>query len=219
MDDKQYVRYKNKYVNLKQQNKVNRAGIILIEKSYDNKKGRNEPAIILFRGRSMCADGGGKMDKEDTNLQVTATRELIEESANLFRLNTNILKQNLSYTYNDRICYFVGINGPIHINYFEDNIKIISEFNVSHSWKETTRIHKFYISDLKNMDLNIPNHLTNVTDADGNTDLIIMERTKICIRDGLFKVFDQIQYNQLRENLNFQEGSDKFLYGTKTYQL
>ena len=217
MDNTQYIKYKNKYVNLK--NKINRAGIILIEKSYNNQKGRDEPAIILFRGQSMCADGGGRMDKEDANLKVTATRELMEESANLFRLSTNILKDNLSYTYKDRICYFVGIIGPININYFKDNIKTISQFKISESWKEVTRIHRFYISDLKNMDLNVPDHLISVTDADGNSDLIIMERTKIAIKNGLFKVLNQIQYEQLHENLNFQEGSNKFLYGTKCYQI
>jgi hypothetical protein len=212
MDNEKYLHYKKKYIKLKQ-NKIDRSGIILIEKSYNN-----QPAIILFKGKSMCADGGGKMDKQDKSLQHTAVRELIEESANLFRLNVNMLKSHLSYTNNNRVIYFVGIDNNINISYFEDNRKLISQFDIPQSWKETTQIHKFYISDLKKMDLTIPGHLNNVTDADGNQNLIIMERVKDCIRDKLFTLEKQIQYTHLHENLNFQEGSDKFLYGTKCYQ-
>jgi len=204
---------------IRQKKHKKNGGIILIEYAYDNKKGRCEPAIILFRGRDLCSDGGGNQDKSDTDIKDTATRELNEESANLFRLRPSTLETVPYHIDKNYTCFFVGIQNSIPTQYFDENLAIIKKNGGPHEWREMSQLHKFYISDLRGMNLDGDGHLSGITDADGNTNLTIKLKTKISINYGLFQINKQIEFIKLNENLDFQEGSNMFLRGTKCYWL
>ena len=55
-----------------------------------------EPGVILFKSKKkdLFSEGGGNMDDSDIDVRATATRELREESANLFNLSVTNLNNS-----------------------------------------------------------------------------------------------------------------------------
>ena len=199
--------------------KSNNGGVIIVEKSCDNKLGRIEPAIILFKFTTWCADGGGKQSPEDMNSRDTAVRELREESCNLFRFDADVLNSvPMTMIDNHYSLYFVGVDCEINSKYFDENLALLIKNSAPRDWKETNKLHKFYISDIKKMDLSGKHILSNVLDIYGNI-MTIKARTKIGIRQGLHDLENNLQYFTPTENLDFRYGTDEFAYGTKCYQL
>lgn len=218
INKKQNVRQK-KYQSKKYKPKLNNGGIVIIEKFCDNKLGKIEPAVILFKCITWCADGGGKQSPEDINSKETATRELQEESCNLFKFNPDILNMVPKILIEGNYSlYFVCVDNEINAEYFDDNLLLLKKNNAPRDWKETNKLHKFYISDLKNMDLTGEDILYNVPDIYGNL-MNIKSLTKIGIRDGLINREIKLDCFNLIENLDFREGNNYFTYGTKCYQL
>ncbi len=200
--------------------KKNNGGVILIEKEYDNGKGRCEPAIILFRENGKfgsCTDAGGQQDINDIDVKYTATRELQEESANLFRINPLDLSSAHFYTIKNYTCFFVYIES-INAKYYNENYNILKRNKAPQCWLETNKLHRFYVSDLIKMNLSEHSQL-HVTDADGITNLLIKPRTKICISGGIEHIKTQKEYNKLNVNLDFKSNSEQFLDKTKCYYL
>ena len=77
---------------MKKEKKYYGAGIVLIEKCFNQKTNKTEPAIILFeRGDGKYTLGGGQRDDSDISSKHTAARELMEESKNLFRFSPESL--------------------------------------------------------------------------------------------------------------------------------
>jgi len=213
----------NKYQIKKKSNKPrkNNGGVILVEKEYDNKKGRCEPAIILFRENSMigrCTDAGGTQDPSDIDVKHTAMRELQEESANLFRFDHLNLTPFQSYTNQNYTCFFIYIE-PICAEHYNDNLKILRQNLAPQCWLETNKLYRFYVSDLLKMNLDEYSPLFDVTDADGNNNLTIKPRTKKCIRMGIEQIKLQKEYIKLNENLDFTSETEPFLNKTKCYHL
>lgn len=101
--------YNSKYV-------INGAGVMLIEK-YKNKNNRTDYAIILFRDihSGKYIDAGGRMELGE-NLMMTATEELKEESANLFRIHPKYTTHIVMYKSYSSFPIF--ITGPrVHRQY------------------------------------------------------------------------------------------------------
>jgi hypothetical protein len=140
------------------------AGVLIIENYYDNRKGRSEPAILLFKSstNSEYQELGGSVDTNLTSslavLQQTAKRELREESCNLFNiraeLDRKINEKNMFVDINTSNgslyrCYVVGIEGMIFgEDVFDINCKLVKEQGAPSHWKETNDVKRFFISDL-----------------------------------------------------------------------
>ena len=195
------------------------AGIILIENYRNHSKTRQEPAVILFRDvqTGKFTDLGGRQDNNEP-LNVTASREAKEESCNLFKFDPNFLAGMPSYKHFNYVCYFMGLQGPIESSWYNHNRDLLSTRNVPREFKETDQMVRFYISDLRQI-INQQGDLTGVTDANGNTGLVIEGRTKACIREYLIKGNQLPPFVKLNQNTNFARGPQQFLYGTKCYYL
>jgi hypothetical protein len=144
------------------------AGILLLEQSYQNDKGRKEPAVILFRsacsksGYRTYQDLGGYAEEKDMEsplpLTKTAIREAKEESQNLisvedkFRMR-RIVSSVLPYVEVEDSakyrCHIVTVSPKIIKSvYFYHNRDIIKKHDVPTHWKEMDRMTRFYVSDL-----------------------------------------------------------------------
>jgi len=197
----------------------NNGGVVIIEKSCNNNQGRTEPAIILFKCITWCADGGGRQSIKDINTMDTATRELKEESCNLFRFDHTKLNSVPKYTSTNYTCYFIGIDHEIKSEYFDENLAILKKNEAPRDWYETCGLRKFYVSDIKKMNLSGDSLLYDVPDIYGNL-CNIKAKTKICIRKWILDINNNaVDFFKPHENLNFMEGPDNFAYGTKCYQL
>jgi len=139
----QYIKYLNKYLELKdniKDNQINNqiqeggiynsngtnskqlksdggAGIILIEKFFDYKKKKYRPVIILFKNKffGMFEDVGGHRNK-DEDLKENALREAQEESRNLFILPKKLLDDKKAVRVKNYVGYIVHIKGPSNKN-------------------------------------------------------------------------------------------------------
>lgn len=193
--DNLYNKYKEKYENLKKQNRNNftkyknftGAGIIILE-DYNNNKGRQEPAVILFKNSHMLAyaDLGGHIDNDDLKsknpLMKTATREAFEESCGLlnFKKIPDIYVDLPHYR-----CYFVKINSEIVMtDDFRKNMKTILTSKLPNYFKETIDIARFYISDLLKTDIMTIKGDFPTIDSKGNI-AIVTGRAKALIREAI----------------------------------
>lgn len=130
------------------------SGVLIIEDYI--KQDRKIKSVVLVRNKSsqLFGDFGGMYEKRDKLLQVTASKELKEESRNLIDLDWNILqdqkyvdvisnkKRNEYY----RI-YIIKING-ICRKYFHYNRKIIDKSDLKRYYKETDDIRHISIDDI-----------------------------------------------------------------------
>lgn len=196
----------------------NNAGVMLIERYCTNNDGRIEPALILFEQRRTYSDGGGCQKPIDNNTRDTATRELLEESCNLFRINPDILNQKHSVLNENYTCYFVGINNEIKTEYFDKNLQIIKQTNAPRDWREINSIRKFYVSDVKKMDICHNGILYNVPDINGKL-LNLNSRAKRVFYDASVHIENDLEFVTMNENMNYYDGNNNFVNGTICYSL
>ena len=176
------------------------SGIILIE-MYDNHAGKREPAVILFKNRHMnaYADLGGHIDKQDVAsgkpLESAARREAFEESAGLIKIHH--FKHLPSVKYNNYNCYLAQIKSELlYSKDFHSNLKIILKSNLPYSFRETTDVARFYLSDLiKSGLMSVKGDMPTI-DARGNVALIT-GRSKGILREAiisgaLYGVFNDV---------------------------
>lgn len=209
------------------------ADLILVEE-YNNHRGRIEPAVILFRddnthtrsGRNVgptYKNGGGKYDsKKDSTMEDCAVRELMEESSNLFRINSKFLENAESYVHyqtHQAFAIRVSSNRGIKSDWYSYNIELLKKNNAPHDWIETSDMKRFFISDFTNDLLTGPldaNECITVNDAQG-TPRKIFGMTRACLRELVAgSKHKNLPLITLRENQNYQRGPP-FLHGTKCY--
>jgi hypothetical protein len=171
----------------------NGAGLVVVE-NYNNHKGRQEPAVILFQShRGLYQDLGGTIDKSDMKHKsptaFTACREAKEESRNTISItNAKHLGRTFVTIYKYR-AYFVGIkSGLFFSKKYDYNKKILDNSKISRVWKETVDVQRFYLSDLIAAGININKGNLNVTSAQGKM-CIIGGRAKAILREGLAKKY------------------------------
>lgn len=150
------------------------AGVLLVEK-YTNKIGRIDYAVILFYNidKELYEDPGGKLMSGKT-IQESASTELIEESCNLFRIHSSLLRNYV--VYKKFHSFFLFVEGPIDIygnnpifsKYYHHNRNIIHNSNAPHMYKETDNMRRFYISDLINCGLFFNRDNFVCSDANGH---------------------------------------------------
>ena len=237
--------YKNKHHVVKKRVdnitlKYNRASLIIVEESYNNNNGRDEPAIILF----FCdkwgtfVEPGGRIEKLNMDLDdiliETAKRELIEESLNSIDINRSTLMDSAYIDFNDKKTKFcsrvftIGIKGnQFDNNYYYENKEIILKNNVSSVWKETTNVERFYISDIiKSIDnmndeyykydnvdcMNVHGEICNMYYR--TIGMLQQLITKNLIYEALIKPKEMISYDYYPHKF-----TEKFLTGTKTLEI
>lgn len=140
--------------------KYDRASSIIIEKSY-NSRFRCEPAIILVHNErwDTFVEPGGRIEKSENNLEMTliktAKRELTEETLNSLNISDYELKKSKYIDFNDqktklysRIFVIAIKENMYDENIYYENMDIISKTKVEYAWKETSKIKRFYISDI-----------------------------------------------------------------------
>jgi hypothetical protein len=131
---------------------LNGAGILIFEKY------NNEWSVLLFKDYTKTySDIGGTYEFKHGEIRQTALEELMEESRNLFKIkNKEILKDyidikhNLKYDNYYRL-YIINISDNSvedFDKYYKNNKKIIDSSDLPYTWKETTKIKRFYLKDL-----------------------------------------------------------------------
>jgi len=133
---------------------IKRSGVILIDMRYDNKKGRVEPALLLFCQGNVCSDGGGQRDNDDKTDAHTASRELYEESCGLIYISAEHLENCPKFIQKHRksrsSLYFANINIPeIDTSLFRSNRYALKRQKAPQCWLEKQSIKILYISDVK----------------------------------------------------------------------
>lgn len=138
------------------------SGVIIIE-DYVKKDGTIEPCIILARNKSskIYNDFGGGIDSRyvknyslEDSINLTAIKELREESRNLIVIQKDILKTyiDIDTGKKDKHDYyrgfFIKING-INRKYFIKNMKMIDKNkSIPKYWKETDNITHIPIKNI-----------------------------------------------------------------------
>ncbi|ARF11509.1 hypothetical protein Klosneuvirus_1_366 [Klosneuvirus KNV1] len=247
----QYFKLKKKYITHKSNGhyilekkeinhikKYDRASIILIEESYDNNNGRDEPTIILFYETkwNTYTEPGGRIDIKGDNfdqiLLETAMREIREETLNTIFIDQKLL-ENSKYIdfynqknkmYNRVFVISIKTNG-FKKNIYDDNKDLLSGKDIPSMWKETSNVNRFYISDLldciKGQDYNyfdnIPCH-----DAHNNKTFIYYRTMGIIdmiIKENILK--DIISNSRKTKIYGFKVDleEEKFLQGTMTIKI
>jgi len=198
--NKKYVlKYNDQNGGLVQNNSDTGAGAILIE-NYKNKNGRRDAAVILFRNKHTTnyADPGGIRENiRNTNrredLKNTASRELMEESGNFFRISQNTFDNNCAVRHGQYVGFFLQVSSKkgISSKHYYDNINrnninnnAYNNIHNMHSWRETDGITRVYITDLINGNINNIRGNMKINDANGNQ-ITISGRTKALIRNAL----------------------------------
>lgn len=144
------------------------AGVLIIE-DYYNRDGTVEPCIILVRNKASgeYTDFGGAYEKKHGSLQITAIKELREESLNLFNISIRFFINNINGIDNIDIpapnnhfyrLYILKING-VSRKYFLHNNKLIDTIHqkgvhIPRYWRETDDISHIPINniDFTNLD-------------------------------------------------------------------
>ena len=252
---KEYSKYKKRYLELKynydgqltkkleNKKQYNRATLILIEESYDNNTGRNEPTIILFADKKWHTyiEPGGKIEIKgndiDTILIETIKRELREESLNTLNVTDTVIKNSKYVDYFDTRtqlytrAFVIAIkSNQYKTEIYDNNKNILSQRKIPFHWQETVDTDRFYINDIIKCIKNIGgdylkhNHI-QCNSVDGNQHHIY-NRT-IGIINTLIKanILDCI-INKAKDtkiiNFNIDHVSHaypKFLIGTNTIEI
>lgn len=220
--------------------KYSRSSLILVEESYNNCNGRNEPALILFYNKkwNTYVEIGGKIEKLgdelDNILIETARRELMEETLNSIGINVNMLRKSTYIDFNDEktALYSRTFTVGIKQNQFDEKVyyrnkDIILKNNISSVWKETTEVTRFYISDIldciSKMKYNYSEYenvvCKNATGAPCNIYYRTIGMLDQLIKDEvLFEVLDHPK-NMISYDFNSCKFTEKFLIGTKTLEI
>jgi hypothetical protein len=155
--------------------RITGAGVLLIE-FIDGKPENMILCSEYYKGKLIAADFGGKVDPGHDEY-ITVSKELREESRNLFNINLNIFKlcKNIKVGPHDKDWVYSSFILPIethrYARHFRSNkTKIESYHNdpktgaVLHYWRETHNLIRFRITDLFTM---IASSIVVCLDIDG----------------------------------------------------
>lgn len=197
------------------------AGVILMVKH------AGQDALILFndKDKNQYADaGGGRKNKED--LRLTASKELQEESLNLFKISAGALDNNTAVRHKNYLGYFVILSGPdvndldkLKAKYDGNKTLINSNASSISDWKETNNIELVYLEDFKTALKNdTSSELKNVKTVDGTTIITVFGRTKGIIKQGLSsgKIKNPTKIT-LEHTSNYNGEGPDFIKKTSTY--
>lgn len=195
---------------------ISGAGVLIVEDYM------NEKCVTLFRDKysRRYEEGGGKVDTEDgENTKKTASRELMEESRNMFRISEKDLTTYVEHE-NYR-CYVVMVRGPIYGKYFYYNQIVLNGTTTTpEDWKDTDNMDRFVVDTLVKDGLKTKEGHLRSTTYEGKT-VTISGRTKACIRKLYRKTngFTKLTYTNLEHNSMFlpKPHQGDFLRGTKCY--
>lgn len=163
------------------------AGIMLVETKYNNNKGRNEAAIILFcdQNKSIYEDAGGGYEIKDETIEHTAQREGLEETLGMICVTDLDIIKNYSIDLHRKNnpsykCCFIGLeSGQFNKkDFIENKYRLNNVRKLPIEWSETGDMARFYINDLNNIKKNPKDHSwygknTYIwADVDGNTKII-----------------------------------------------
>jgi hypothetical protein len=198
------------------------AGVLLIEQ-YGGKNKR--PALILFKGTKSgkFEEPGGKRDKKE-DLRKTASRELQEESSNLFSISGNKFRDAQAVKIkNTYICYALYIQGSKMRNgsliskmQYHTNKKQLAKHKAPYSWKETSDITHVYIDQLVKDKAYIARNRLVTTDVNGKK-VVIEGRAVACIRECINQKALQNALSQSPVKLTSRKSTVGFKAGTASY--
>jgi hypothetical protein len=128
------------------------AGVIIVEDYYIKNKKSTIPCIILVRNKSNkhFMDFGGSFEKKHINLKTTASKELREESRNLFNISPKHFNYYVDIPSGRHLyrVYIIKINSASR-KQFIHNMKIIDKNSSPRSWRETDAITHIPINSIK----------------------------------------------------------------------
>lgn len=179
----------------------------------------NKPYFVMFMlNKGTLTDAGGKVE-DNTSVLDTATRELYEESAGLFNINSSILDKNSMYLdtiYKDNLyyrVYFVIFNNfnITDTKYYYDNLKKIKEekFNPFSETRNICLMSFDYIHFVKDNGNNIilmNDHLNQVLELSPRTTRIIKTiynnfKDQYNFFDKLLKKINKITLKKLKKTV------------------
>lgn len=221
----EYNEQTNTITRTKQNKTDTGAGIIMLEEY------KGKLAIILFHNKYKYTfeDPGGQRDNME-DLKDTASRELTEESANTFRIDKNMLKDNNAVRHYEYVGYFVYVRGPlnnndyqIHSEIYNKNRRMISKNKAPDVWRETDTMTRIYVNELLKPNILTAKGKVNVTDVYGNK-IIMSSRPKALVRKaiqvGLFNDnTTKLSVITLKKNDKCENKQKPFLNGTKCYYI
>jgi len=205
------------------------AGALIVE-DYYKRDGTIEPCIILVKNKASgeYTDFGGGYEKKHGSLQITALKELREESRNLFNIAPRFFTDNNSVDLpapSDHFykLYILKING-VSRKYFLHNSRLLDmlhQKNIIHIpryWRETDDISHIPIKniDFKKMD---KRGKIILQDVDGKS-IIISGRIKKGLHYGKQTILRQLKQQPIarRRDLNKYKSTD-WLNNTYSYVL
>jgi hypothetical protein len=211
------------------------SGVIFIEKN------GNTPTILLIRtNRGTYEDMGGELDNtalsaQVSTIQVNAKKEVLEESQNLFIINSVDLERqvdgkklyvDLPDANNNAFyrCYFVVINGTstYDVSQFFNQNKLMTANRSGYQtsdWKESVDLKRFSLPLVKNV-LDANNSTGGITCNDvNNVSCTIRDRTANCLRalvtnpDLFTTAYNNainVRYDYDRQMMSLTNGMHKF---------
>ncbi len=193
------------------------SGVIVVE-DYICKSGESQQCILFVRNAATrtYSDFGGSYEKSDINIAATATKELREESRNLFILNPADLTTYCDIYAGNNLYYrtfIVKING-VHQKYFGHNKKIIDKTSMRHCWKETDAIVHIPIHNI-----NLSKHTNMIKNVHGN-EIKISSRTKKILYNCMSVIGLVVSGEPIltKKNININKnGDDMHLRGTVSF--
>jgi len=197
---------------------------VLITEDYYTKQGEIIPCLILCRNKSslIYMDMGGAYESKHQSLNVTASKELREESANLFNINPIHLSvfQDIPTSGSNKTfyrIYIIKINGVAR-KYYNHNKHLLDSSSIPRSWRETDQIAHIPIQGINFTALTQrKKHI--IKDIDNN-DIQIHPRVKNILINSKSLISDTIKSKPLAKKKDIQIYKSKdFLNGTYCYNL
>lgn len=197
-----------------------RSGLFLLDMNYNNKKGRAEPAFMMFQNGTYCTDGGGNHDKLDKSCAHTAAREFREESSNLLHICVDSLSKCPSYIHNFKrkdLCYYFASTdlSKVDLSLFKSNLAVIKNKNSPSGWKEKQAIKMFYLSDMQEMSVS---SIFEIRDAD-NSDLFYISPRYSFLPNVLTNLIFKDVIPCLKISATLNHTDLPFLDGTKSFLI
>ena len=217
------------------------AGVILLE--YVNINNNYELCVIIVHNiyKNIYECPGGKIDNND-NTYKTASRELKEESLNLFNISKHYLTNKYSIDIKSGRRYYkayvIHLIGPISMNkriklrFFFNNKKDIEKHNISSCWRETNNITKLSVNQFVNdINANKKDINSNLNTIDiYNRNIIFSRRDAELLKNAInhnlivknnYSYISNVPFYQLEYIKKYipKNSNDYFLKNTKTYKI
>lgn len=184
------------------------AGVLIVE-DYYMKDGEVVPCIILVKNKASgeYSDFGGSYEKKHISLKETASKELQEESRNLFVIDPKFMTNYVdipAFSNNFYRVYLLKINGA-NRKYFLHNKNLIdtahqNDTHVPRSWRETSDIAHIPIKNIDYDKLAVRGKIT-VQDINGK-DIIFSGRIKKIIRNTKLYIEKLVNENPIAKRNN-----------------